>query len=670
MSSEHGDISQFQFKDLVDVHTFSTILDGFFQATGIPNGLVGPNGELLSQAGWMDACEKFHRKNAVSNQYCQESNISLMSELNQGSVCGNCCKNGLIDYATPIVIEGQQLATLFLGQVLHTEPNLEFFRAQAKRFNYDEEAYIASILKIPVVDERTVKPLMDCLVDIAKVLAESGLSNYQKIVLSHQNEKIQNSLDSTKKRQIQLEDILDSSPVAIGFTDTTGKIEYVNRQFTLLFGYTLNEITNTNDWNLLAYPDEDFRQSVIYPWQESVKSSRNSSNEAENIEVNIRCKDGLTRRILMHASWAGEHILTNFTDISEHWHAEQRNTARNKLLELIAKASPLTEILTALVQQIESESYSSICSILLLDKEGKHLTQPIAPNLPDFYNQAVDGLEIGEGIGSCGTAAYRGERVIVENILTHEYWQNYLPLAEQAGVQACWSEPIISSQGKVLGSFAIYHSEPRTPSESDIEIITFAANLASIAIENQYTHDELKRQAYYDYLTGLANRRYFMEQAQSELSRSSRYQEALSIIMMDIDHFKKVNDTHGHKAGDKVLEVLARISLETLRSIDIIGRIGGEEFAIILPNTDLYQAEEVAERLRTRLAQTPVELTTNSSIHFTASLGVTSYNSNEDISLDSLLNQADQALYQAKNQGRNRVVNYMTLMSVDPEVQL
>jgi diguanylate cyclase (GGDEF)-like protein/PAS domain S-box-containing protein len=167
--------------------------------------------------------------------------------------------------------------------------------------------------------------------------------------------------------------------------------------------------------------------------------------------------------------------------------------------------------------------------------------------------------------------------------------------------------------------------------------------------------EELKRQAHIDYLTGLNNRGYFMELAEHELNRSIRYENPLSILMIDIDFFKQVNDSYGHKAGDAVLKKLGKVCRLTLREIDIIGRVGGEEFAILLPETDKTKALEVAERLRIQIASTKVSPTSGRlPLSFTVSIGLTTLSSKEDV-LDVLLSRADNALYEAKAAGRNRV---------------
>ncbi|MDI1246894.1 MAG: diguanylate cyclase [Rhodoferax sp.] len=167
--------------------------------------------------------------------------------------------------------------------------------------------------------------------------------------------------------------------------------------------------------------------------------------------------------------------------------------------------------------------------------------------------------------------------------------------------------------------------------------------------------DELERQAHVDYLTGLCSRGYFMERAAQELSRAVRYGSPLTLFMLDIDFFKKINDSYGHKLGDRVLIKFAEVCRQTLRQADIIGRIGGEEFAILLPETDRATAVEIAERLRESLAAAEVLLDSGRlPVHFTVSIGVTLL-SRKDDSLDLLLNLADKAMYEAKETGRNKV---------------
>ncbi|MFA5923587.1 MAG: ABC transporter substrate-binding protein [Methylococcaceae bacterium] len=156
----------------------------------------------------------------------------------------------------------------------------------------------------------------------------------------------------------------------------------------------------------------------------------------------------------------------------------------NQILQQINQGIALPKLLEELACQVEALHPGMLCSILLLDKEGKHLRHGAAPSLPDFYNQAINGLTIGDGVGSCGTAAYCRERVIVEDIQQHPYWEAFRDLARLVGVQSCWSQPIKNSKGESLGTFAIYHRQPARPTNAEITLIENYANLAQLAIEN------------------------------------------------------------------------------------------------------------------------------------------------------------------------------------------
>ena len=155
------------------------------------------------------------------------------------------------------------------------------------------------------------------------------------------------------------------------------------------------------------------------------------------------------------------------------------------LLEYIATHNDLTKVLEKIVRLAEKRNSNSKCSILILDESKTKLLSGSAPSLPDFYNEAINGIEIGEKIGSCGSAAFKKQRVIVENIDTHENWQPFLSLTNKANLHACWSEPIFSSKDEILGSFAIYSDRVKSPSEYELKLINSYANLASVAIEKE-----------------------------------------------------------------------------------------------------------------------------------------------------------------------------------------
>ena len=178
----------------------------------------------------------------------------------------------------------------------------------------------------------------------------------------------------------------------------------------------------------------------------------------------------------------------------------------------------------------------------------------------------------------------------------------------------------------------------------------------------QRERESFENLAFTDPLTGLYNRRMFLEIAKKKLNEAKRYSEPLSIIMLDIDHFKRINDTYGHDIGDVALKFLASILKNNVRASDIIARWGGEEFIILLPKTELKQAYKVAEKIRRIVEMSTIELPDGERLRFTISLGVSSFAGYED--LEELIKQADIALYEAKRKGRNRTEIYRANLSL------
>jgi diguanylate cyclase (GGDEF)-like protein len=177
---------------------------------------------------------------------------------------------------------------------------------------------------------------------------------------------------------------------------------------------------------------------------------------------------------------------------------------------------------------------------------------------------------------------------------------------------------------------------------------------ASVALENARLHGIVQRQAITDELTQLSNRRYFMETLETELRRAERFDEPLALVFADLDDFKRVNDRFGHQVGDDVLRAFADVVRRRVREIDLGARLGGEEFAVLLPETDLGGAEALAESLRNAVASLVVKVDSDRSVSVTASFGVAAYPQTH--SADELMTAADLALYRAKREGKNRVV--------------
>jgi diguanylate cyclase (GGDEF)-like protein/PAS domain S-box-containing protein len=237
--------------------------------------------------------------------------------------------------------------------------------------------------------------------------------------------------------------------------------------------------------------------------------------------------------------------VISHTDITKLKQATQDEHLRNHILELLASDQVLSTILEQLVLGVEQLQSSAYCSILLLSDDGRRLEHGIGPSLPTAYNAALEGVETGIGVGSCGTAAFTGERVVVEDIATHPYWAPYLDLARSAGLGSCWSQPIFAANGQVLGTFAIYHPTPHSPEVTDIVRIEQAARLASIAIEKsrwvQLLRDsEARFRSMMEDVAGVAVQGYAMDGTITFWNRASehlygyRAEEALGGNLLDL----------------------------------------------------------------------------------------------------------------------------------------
>ena len=180
------------------------------------------------------------------------------------------------------------------------------------------------------------------------------------------------------------------------------------------------------------------------------------------------------------------HALKDITELKK---SELREHIRSEILERVAGGDKLDSLLSFIASAIEKERPGALCSILLVSEDGKRLVNGAAPSLPDAYNTAVHRTKIGEGSGSCGTAVFRKERMVVEDIATHPFWEGFTA-AEEAGLRSCWSEPIRSSSGKILGTFAIYHRQPASPGYDEIRLIEQASTFAGIAIERRRAEKE------------------------------------------------------------------------------------------------------------------------------------------------------------------------------------
>jgi diguanylate cyclase (GGDEF)-like protein len=471
----------------------------------------------------------------------------------------------------------------------------------------------------------------------------------------------------------------------------------------------------------------------------------------------------------------GSDINHFMEESNQHSFRESSVERYSTILDMVLQGLPLGEILHDLVLLIEAQKIGTRASVLLLSDDGKRLLSGAAPNLPEEYNNAINGIEIGPNIGSCGAAAFTCESVIVEDIEHHPNWQDYKALPLKAGLKACWSEPIKDSNQKVLGTFAMYYDTVKSPSEQDLYLIQEAARLASLAIDRsrgmyierlsrqifnslpialvittednsvlsvnpifksltstyysnlklfdvhrflshsqhhvvadlfenlnrgQAWQGELKGlksdndiidialtvtvirdsftqqncfawlitdisarknaeklidfQTNYDQLTGLSNRKYLFNTLQTMIDSNNNVngcKQEFNLMLMDIDHFKQINDTIGHDNGDLVLKFVAQRLLSVIPENVLIARIAADEFALVLPGK--MSTESLISLFNNLTDELKKHFIVGSQdMMLSMSTGLARFPYDAD-NVEQILNCATQAMYNAKAQGRN-----------------
>jgi PAS domain S-box-containing protein len=295
--------------------------------------------------------------------------------------------------------------------------------------------------------------------------------------------------DALRRREDYLRLTIDTIPVLACSTRPDGWKEFFNQRWLDYTGLTIEEARGWG-WKVAIHTDD--LPQLLDVWQGLLVSGKPGESEAR-----LRRADGEYRWFLFRAEplrdaqgtivkWYG----TN-TDIDDRKRTEALLAAENQILEMVATGRPLAVILDGLCTLVERLCDKSLASILLIDPNGRCLRRGAGPSFPEAFLAAVDGVEIGPHVGSCGTAAYRKEQVIVSDIATDPLWANYRELALVNGLRSGWSTPILSSDGSVSGVFGIYGREPRSPTPQHLQIIKQITHLASVAIERKQAGESL-----------------------------------------------------------------------------------------------------------------------------------------------------------------------------------
>ena len=398
--------------------------------------------------------------------------------------------------------------------------------------------------------------------------------------------------------------------------DRVGRITAFNKAAEGIFGYAAGEVLDQNVKMLMPSPyreeHDNYIGNYVATGQRKVIGSRR--------EVLGQRKNGQTFPMSLSVSEVeapDEHFFVGIVrDLSV------ENELRSRLRES-------RNFLAEIIENIPAATY-------VKNREGEYL-------LVNRQHEVVTGLARDKVLGRTDAEIFPPEAAVAYRQVDLDV------MTRNRTIEA--EEKLTDARGEH------FFLSIKFPTRDTAGQITGICGISPEITELKKTQIELERLSQYDDLTGLYNRRHFMSLARQEFGRSRRYGNPLTILMLDVDHFKRINDTHGHPVGDQVLKALGRQIHDGLRSIDIAGRLGGEEFAVMLPETAIGQAIMIAERLRSQIAHAPVTLEDGQRVAYTLSIGIAVLTA-EHNDLDRLLYHADQALYAAKERGRDRVVSY------------
>jgi diguanylate cyclase (GGDEF)-like protein len=355
-----------------------------------------------------------------------------------------------------------------------------------------------------------------------------------------------------------------------------------------------------------------------------------------------------------------EHILADRLRLSDSQKLmEQRRKAvtlaekRAQELQLLSQITreltsslDLRDVLQAVVDRAMTLGEADAVTVFVRNSETGELTDY---HVSSARSQLLSELPAPRAEGLTAAVARSGEAAFINDVQTHPlYAEN--PYPELRSI-ACLP---LRQEDEIIGVLNVSYLAPHIFDDDEAHLLNALADTAALAVRNAVLHERISRMAVTDELTNLANRRRFLQAVRSELQRARRYQKPVTMLMVDLDRLKQINDTYGHAAGDAMLRGVAHCLRACVRDTDVPARLGGDEFAVLLPETDRERAVMIAERIREAVEKFQTHVN-GTEIASTVSIGVVSREAGDLPDLPTFVHLADDALYKSKTMGRNTV---------------
>jgi PAS domain S-box-containing protein len=325
--------------------------------------------------------------------------------------------------------------------------------------------------------------------------------------------------------------VTDSATI---ITDAQWNIVYVNDGFTRTFGYTFDEVKGKSPLTLLM---PHIESTAIEDIQTRLANGQSSNAEELTYTSNgERMWSTIVTNPVMNDAGKLINTVSVLTDIT---YSKMYQVLQNRVLTAMAHEQPLENIMLLICNELERILPDFYIAVLRVE-EQQTLSVLASPSFPQRYNQVIEGIKIGPAVGSCGTAAYRGEDVSVSDIRTDPLWVDFQELAQTLDASSCWSVPVKNNNDRVLGVMAFYHQKNHTPSESERKLVEIAVPLCALALEREESRAHIRQLAFYDSLTGLPNRSLLHAEAERALLDAQKHKHTMAVFFFDLDRFKQV----------------------------------------------------------------------------------------------------------------------------------
>ncbi|MGD1034911.1 MAG: EAL domain-containing protein [Candidatus Dormibacteria bacterium] len=457
------------------------------------------------------------------------------------------------------------------------------------------------------------------------------------------------SREALEASEERFRELVQNSSDVITVHGRDGHREYSSPGASTLYGVAMDELP-ANAVEAIFPEDrsrmrEVFRRVEAQPGLQVTERFRIPRPDGELREVEATLRNALDNPQV-------RGIVTNTRDITDKARAEALLATQTRILTMIASGSMLEATLAALASEVEDRLPVVRCAIQRLRDDGT--VEVIGTEPRDTLACALmDGNRLDAEGSLCGAVVHRDAEMLVPDPADSRRWGTAPCLSGTTTIKACWVTPLRRGRnGEPVGAVSCHFPRPYTPDDAARRLVATIAELAAVAIERRRFEDQLSYQALHDPLTGLANRALLIEHLASEGARAGRAPSTGAVLYLDLDRFKIVNDSFGHRGGDLVLLEMAKRMSAEVRAEDTVARLGGDEFVISCPDVGDHQnAIRLADRLLQAISR-PFKVR-GQELRLTASIGIT-LRSARDRSPDTLVRNADAAMYRAKEHGRDR----------------